>query len=188
MEFTQLLKIISEDNGSTKKAVEKLHEQQEEIAKNFHFLNVLDLTKKLNHMIHKKVFQKSNIFSCVINFDINYLCDDDEEMKRTIKISFFSLKGKPMSFPYCPQGGDDLSNIFERFNNYNAKFISEEINSDNLFPKTYKFDLKKGCTKDIYELLLSKKIRLEVDYSKMKNDLNIDNDTEHSSTNKKLKI
>jgi hypothetical protein len=34
MKFTKLLKVISEDNGDTKKAIEKLHDQQEEIAKN----------------------------------------------------------------------------------------------------------------------------------------------------------
>jgi hypothetical protein len=46
MKFTKLLKIISEDNGDTKKAIEKLHDQQEEIAKNFHFINVLELTRR----------------------------------------------------------------------------------------------------------------------------------------------
>jgi hypothetical protein len=188
MKFTKLLKIISEDNGDTKKAIEKLHDQQEEIAKNFHFINVLELTKKLNYMINKKVFQKSNICSCVITFDIIRPYDEDEEINRSIKISFLSLKGKPMSSPYCDKGGDDLSYILERFNNYNPNFMGEEINSDDLYPNTYKFELKKDCIRDIYELLLSKQIRLEIDYSRMTNDLNTDIDIEQKNTNKKLKI
>lgn len=190
MEFTQLFKIISENNGSTKKVVERLHQQQEEIARSFHVVNVLDLAKKLDFMISKKVFQKSNICSCVIQFDRDYPYDDDEPINRSIKISFLSLKGKPMSSPYCPEdkGGDELGYIIERFNNYNPNFISEEVNTENLNGNIYKFELKRGCTKDIFELLLSKQIRLEIDYSKMTNYLNDETDLDQKAISKKLKI
>jgi hypothetical protein len=191
MKFTQLLKIISDNNGETDTALQKLHNQQEELAKNFHFINVLELANALEFMVRKKVFQKNNIVSCQINFQVEYPYEDETIPQNSISLSFLSLKGKNMSGTVSryTRGGEKLFEVIRRFENYNSKFINENIDANDPVCPPHKFILQRGCGQEIFNTLLSKEIRLELDYSQMKNDLELDDDEKEEKTaNKKLKL
>lgn len=193
MEFTKLLKLIATENGDTNKVLDNLNSQKEELAKNFHFINVIDLIDAMKFMNKKKVFQKANIVSCEISFKINHSYDDkfnedDEVVERYLELSFYSLKGKPMTLSSFEKGGDKLFEVINRFKNYNPKYINEEFNSDNEFDNKHKFILQNGYVKEIYETLLSKEFRLEIDYAEMHNHLEIEKEIVNKPIPSKLKI
>jgi hypothetical protein len=189
MKFTQLLKIISDNNGKTETAIQQLNHQKEELEKNYHFINVLDLVNTFEFMVRKKVFLKSNIVSCEINFKVEYPYEDETIPQHSINLSFFSLKGKPMNMTRYSSKAEKLFEIIDRFQDYNSKFINENINADDPYCPGYRFILQKGCGEEIFKTLLSKEIRSEIDYNQMKNDLELDDkDVKEEPTNKKLKI